>query len=57
MADMLNSWAEKWGAAADEEMSSSTLFTLPLKQKASAISLGGIPLKEDEAAADSCHHV
>ena len=49
-ADKLNSWTEKWCDAVNKDKSSTTLFTLSPKQKAGTITLGGIPLKEDEEA-------
>ena len=47
-ADKLNSWTEKWCVAVNKDKSSTTLFTLSPKQKASTITLGGTPPKEDE---------
>ena len=49
-ADKLNSWTEKWCVAVNKDKSSTTLFTLSLKQKAGTITPGGTPLKEDEEA-------
>ena len=43
-ADKLNSWTEKWRAEVNKDKSS--LFTLSPKQRASTITLGGTPLKE-----------
>ena len=48
-ADKLNSWTEKRCVAVNKDKSSTTLFTLSPKQKAGIITLGGTPLKDEEA--------
>ena len=47
--DKLNSWTEKSCVAVKKGKSSTTLFTLSPKQKAGTITLGGTPLKNEEA--------
>ena len=43
--------------AVNKDNSSTTLFTLSQKPKAGTITLGGTPLKEDEGAYPSGHHI
>lgn len=46
--DKLTAWPEEWSIAINKEKSSTTLFTLSLKQKARTIKLGNTQLRSDD---------